>query len=719
MGPRRPYREDFGLESLPEQQDGSPRHVRRRVGLWYRRVARAFRGQRLRPIWIVAVYAYALFMLFRLGLLLLTMQLYPDAAWGHLHIRDLLWCFVLGFGFDSMAVGYMLLPMGVALAGCSAQWIRTQWFRRLITMYAAVASLYMLATEVVGAGFFLQYGARIDWRLPYYTQNMHEVWGFLFLEYYIWAWMLLILPIIYAFYRIYRAVFWKGHVTLLPGWRRVAFVAVVIGVFVLACRGGISSRPLNTSKAYYTANKVLVQLAMNNNITLYDGTRNILDDEAEEEKGRFDLPDAEHALPHARAMLWQSNDRPVPEPSNPLWRRTKTGQPLRKPNVVLIMMESMAGRHVGALGHPHSQTPNLDALCRRGLFFSHMYAVGAETSRGLVGTLCGYPDLSGRTVLDRPQAQGRFLTLPGILKRRGYQTVFLSCGMPSFDSMDLFFRADVDRFVGQNDINVPPTSSWGVADEYMYDKAVDVFDAYHAEGEAPFFGMILTISNHEPFTVPHGRVAMLPEDDEESRIINATRYADWALDQFFTKAASRDWFENTIFVLVADTGRQVEYDRARLIDAMSFRIPCLIYTPGRLRTGPLAEPRTVTTLGSQTDLAPTLLSLLGGEYEHCFLGRNILDVKKGEGFALLHQYDRLGFIRDGHLLVVPPRRQPPTLYRINHEDMTPVTEADRSSPRIQTMKRDMLSLYSSAWVLYKQGLYKTPHQAASSQADAP
>jgi phosphoglycerol transferase MdoB-like AlkP superfamily enzyme len=677
----------------------------------YLRARRFLHGPRVRPLWLLAIYAYVLFTAFRLGLLLITIAMYPGAPWAGLGGADLLRCFVVGFGFDSMAVGYALLPMGVALSVVSVKQLAGKRFQRWIGLYAAAVSVYLLALEIVGAVFFLHYGARTDWRLAYYTQSGSEVWGYLFNEYYIGAWMLLVPVLVYGFYRFYRAKFWTGETTPLPGWRRPAALAGVLGLCVLACRGGLDSRPLNCSKAYFTANNVLSQLAMNNNYTLYDGTKSVFDENGEDEKDRFDLPDRDTATPVVESMLWQPQDHRAGGAGNPLWRRTVTGKTMERPNIVLIIMESMAGKHIGAMGYPHSQTPHLDAISREGLFFSGMYAVGAQTSRGLVGTMCGHPDLSGRTVLARRHAQGRFLTLPAMLQERGYNTVFLSCGKPSFDSMDVFFSVGgVDRLIGESEMGALPASNWGVHDEYVYDKAIETFGQIHRRGKQPFFGMILTISNHEPYEAPAGRVALLAGEDKETRVINATRYADWAMGRFFREASGQPWFKDTLFVLVADTGRQLEVDRTRLIDAMGFRVPCVFYAPGRI------QPDVVPTVGSQTDIAPTLLAMLGGEYEHCFLGRNLLAVEPDDGFALLHQYDRLGFVRGDRLMVLPPRQQPPILYQLNGHAMHRLHEAQVDQDRMLRMKRDMLSLYSMAWLLYKDGLYRAPHDAAAEPA---
>ena len=176
--------------------------------------------------------------------------------------------------------------------------------------------------------------------------------------------------------------------------------------------------------------------------------------------------------------------------------------------------------------------------------------------------------------------------------------------------------------------------NWGEQDEVVLRKENEIFMTM---GRKKFFSVILTVSNHPPYDMPRERCTFLPGDDDETKRINGFRYADWALGEFFKVARESPYFERTIFVLVADHGRYC--DQRQILDLPSYRIPFLIYAPG------IVSPGKSDIVASQTDIAPTVLALLGGRFEHCFLGRNLLSVEDGQGFALLHEDYGLGFIR--------------------------------------------------------------------------
>jgi phosphoglycerol transferase MdoB-like AlkP superfamily enzyme len=660
-----------------------------------RRLGRLLWSPRLRPVCILGGLSYLIYVLFRALLLVLSLGKNPDVDAG-----EVFRCMTLGFGFDSMAVGYTLLPMVLVLSLAPSRLFQQARLRKAVVWYATLATVLILSIEVIGAFFFLRYGERINWRLPYYFLYPHEVLGHVAKEYPLWATLPLIPLLLWGMHRIYHAIFWSGTVGPLSLARRFGLMLPLLGLCVLACRGGVDSRPLGRGKAYYSDNLLLDQLAMNNSYTLYDSTKSMIL-EGRDELDRYDLPAGPAALDIARDWLFQPQDQPLARQENPLWRRTRTGRAMQTPHVVMIVMESMAGDRVGALGRERSITPRLDQISREGLHCSRMYAVGAQTSRGLVGTLCGHPDLGGMTVLARERSLGNFLSLPGIFAERGYRTMFLNGGKPSFDNMGEFFSAaGMETIIGQDDLHAPKelVSPWGVPDEYIFDKAMTLMDA---PSDRPFFSVILTISNHEPFHIPAGRVPMRPTETIEDRMVNAKRYADWALGDFLDRARRRPWFKDTVFVFVADTGMNIEYDHTQLIDAENFRIPCIFYAPGRI------SPGEIPAIASQTDIAPTLLAMLGGEYEHCFLGRNLLEVAPNDGFALLHSDDRLGLVRNDRLLVLPSHSKP-ILYTIDGHAQTPLGTHATTQPAAAPMHRLMLGLYSTAWHLYNLGIYGPP-----------
>ena len=592
---------------------------------------------------MVPLVAIGLFALFR-GVLLWMLRGHMDqiARW------DIVRCFLVGLRYDGVVVGYGMIPFVLVLTLAPDLVFSRRWFRRGITGFAAAIVTLVLFTEVVGLFFFIQFHARLNWLALNYWGHFHEIAAYIWSNYPVWMLPLTVVAGFLVAYLLFRRVIWSGTGPRGPIWPRPIVATGLIALCILGARGSLGHHRLRFGPAYFTTNKILSQIALNNFFTLGEAIKCYL----QEQHGLTDdprLPPPETASKVVRHMLYQGGDVPLGVEGNPFWRRTETGKPRSDYNVVVVIMEGMAGSPVGGLGNRPSFTPCLDALAEEGLFFERMYGVGDRTCRGLIATFCGHPDLPGRSLIKRPRTQGNFLTLPGVLSRRGYRTLFIFGGNPDFDNMKGFFGAGgIDEFIDEDQMYADdPASGWGTHDEGIFRKAHDVFTRL---GHQKFFAIIKTLSNHEPFDVPAGRVELLPPTTGKNKRLNAYRYADWCLGQFFKNARQGEYYKRTIFVLVSDQERKV--DPSLIVDVFGYRLPCVIYAPGIVPT------RRIRTVCSQTDIAPTVLGLLGGSYEHCFLGRNVLEVEPGDGFAVLRNDDRLAYVWSDRVLLLSPGREP-------------------------------------------------------------
>jgi phosphoglycerol transferase MdoB-like AlkP superfamily enzyme len=652
--------------------------------------------QRIRPLLILAGLGWVMFAVFRAVLLIARHRFLAGAS------ADLLDCFLVGMRFDAVPIGYAELPLALVLSLAPGEAFARKTFRRGVVAYAATLVTLALVTEVIGACFFLHFGYRLNWLAIAHWGHFRESAVYIWNAYPVWLLAILIVIVFLAFRGIFARAFWRGgsphQVRLIP---RAALAVITAGICIVACRGGLDHRPLEQNSAYFAVNKIVNQLTMNNFFTLFHAARSNINP-ADDEKDLYYFPPPARAAEVASGLLIQPGQTPLGDAANPLWRRSDTAMPRHDYNVVVILMEGMAGQPVGILGYGPSYTPNLDALCKDGIFFDRMYAVGCRTSRGVVGVLCGHPDIGGLSVLKRDLAQGNFLTLPSLFRGRGYETFFLYGGDPGFDNMQGFFaQAGMDHFYTQNDMGSPQeVGNWGVPDELIFAKAHEVFQN---AGNHRFFGFILTVSNHPPFEIPPGRIEALPGDSEQTKSLNAYRYADWALGRFFDQARQAAYFKNTVFVLVSDHGR--DFDQGRLVDVPGYRIPCLIYAPGIL------APRRVSTVASQVDIAPTILALLGGTYEHCFLGRDVLAVEEGQGFAVLHDEDRFAMVRGDFALVVSPKNEE-AIFRVGPDSMKAEAITPANKPDAGMMKLQLLSYYQMARHLYLTCAYRPPDSSA-------
>ena len=651
-------------------------------------------SRRLRPLLILSLYSFLIFPVFRVALFLVSREAVQNTTVWEIGV-----CFGYGFQFDAVVVGYVMLPIVLALGLAPARALCNKIFRRTVTIYATAVMALLLVLEIVNAMFIVDFRRRLNWASLNYSRHPYETVTVIWNTYNFWL-ILLIPAVIGAVCLVYRLLShhcWRGRLTLNSSRQRLSLTAVMAALCIIACRPTFGRFPLRPGSEAHSANNFVNEASTNTLFSLWHAGKSIIKDGQDENKF-YDLPPVDEAGEVVRGLLFQDGDQAAPTPTRPLRRRVVTGRKMRNLNVVVIIMEGQANEPVGALGHDWSHTPELDEICREGMFFEQLYATGARTSRGLTGVLVGHPDLGGISLLERDEAMGNFQTLPGVFASRGYRTIFMAGGDPDFDNMRNFFTAaGMETVLGQEDIGPSYPGSWGSPDEVIFHKAHEQFVSM---GDEKFFAVVLTVSNHIPYNVPQGRTSMLPADSEENKVLNAYRYADWALGEFFREARGADYFKNTLFVLVSDHGHGAYLKLSRAIDVPGYRLPCVFYAPG------IVSPRRISTVASQTDIAPTLLGMLGGTYEHSFLGRDILRVRPGGGFAMLHEDRHIAFVRAGRALVTGPvnrRTRPrtvPEMFDVTTFDMYPVPPGQLDSNEAATMRRDMLSLYTVALQQY-------------------
>ncbi len=187
------------------------------------------------------------------------------------------------------------------------------------------------------------------------------------------------------------------------------------------------------------------------------------------------------------------------------------------------------------------------------------------------------------------------------MREQGYSTSFLYGGYGYFDNMNYFFGHNGFEVRDREQIPQPVRfeNIWGVADEDLFDSALHYFDEQAKTGK-PFFSIIMTTSNHKPFTFRDGVPGVKPKGGGRE---SGVRYADFAQGYFIREAQKHAWFDNTLFIIVADHGARV-YGRED-IPLKSYEIPMVFYSPKHLR------PARVDSLTTQIDIAPTVLGLLG------------------------------------------------------------------------------------------------------------
>jgi phosphoglycerol transferase MdoB-like AlkP superfamily enzyme len=309
---------------------------------------------------------------------------------------------------------------------------------------------------------------------------------------------------------------------------------------------------------------------------------------------------------------------------------------------VVISSESFGAKFSRLYGSKHDLTPNFDAYAQRGVWFAHTYASGTRTVRGLEALTASFPPIPTVSIVRRP-GNGGIATWGRVMRDLGYDTSFLYGGYGYFDNMNAFYAGNGYEVLDRSAIDhVRFENIWGVADEDLFDLALQHFSDLHARGQ-PFFSIVMTTSNHKPFTFRPGLEGLgIPESGGGRKA--GVKYADYALGYFLREAEKQPWFDDTIFVVVADHGARV-YGKAD-IPLSSYEIPMMIYAPKHL------QPRRVDSLMTQIDIAPTVLGLLGLPYEAPFFGQDVLHAPESSRIALFSHDHDVAIYRNGRLAVM-------------------------------------------------------------------
>lgn len=422
----------------------------------------------------------------------------------------------------------------------------------------------------------------------------------------------------------------------LPWWQDALFSLVSAVVVFLAIRGTLKHRPINPSTVAYCGDSMLNTLPLN---SLYSVAYAIygMKNERSATKVYGQLPDEEmNTIVRACAGIASG------PPEIPTLHRQQPSRVRSQPlNVVIIVEESLGAQYVGNLGGA-SLTPCIDHLAQQAWNFTRAYATGTRSVRGLEALSAGFPPTISDAVLRLSGAQSKFFTLAQLLKGHGYTSRFIYGGEAHFDNMKNFFLGNgFDRVYDlPSFINPAFVGTWGASDEDMFNQLHGLLSQPSGQ---PHFTLAFSVSNHSPWEYPEGRIT--PDGDPRT-VLNTVRYADWAIGQFFDRARQCDYWENTLFLLVADHDARVS--GATRIPLRHFHIPALIL-------GADTPARRDSRIISQIDLPVTLLSLMGLHGEHPMIGHDLTQ-ESGGGRAMMQYKDNYGYLKNDQFVVLEPHR---------------------------------------------------------------
>jgi phosphoglycerol transferase MdoB-like AlkP superfamily enzyme len=501
---------------------------------------------------------------------------------------------VHGIRLDLSATGYlMLFPLFIILASI---WLRGYWGLITIRVYTIIFLVTFSLLAASDLALYKEWGFRLDITPILYLAKPKEAFASVsFL--YVFIHLAIAGIIVGAFIFLFRLFGKKAFYIDLIGKRIKGTIMIlfIIGLLILPIRGGIGKSAINTGSSYFSNVNFLNHAALNLpwNVGYSLLNNNVLSNPysfMKEEKAQSLLDSfigSDSAYMHILSA--------------------------RRPNIILIIMESFTANVTGCLNGPVQVTPELDRIAHGGILFSQFYASGDRTDKGLLAVLSGFPSQPTTSLIKYINKTEKLPALPKTLKNYGYKSTFYYGGDAEFANYKSYLvNAGFEEIIEMKDF---PASqricNWGVPDEYLFEKALS---GIKKESNA-YFITFMTLSSHVPYDVP--MKPHLPGNAEETKFFNSVYYADQCIGSFIDSLEKENLLKNTLVIFVADHGSRFPGNVGQN-NILKYHIPMIWYGGAINRHDTI-----INTISSQTDIATTLLGQLNIPSDQYLYGKNI------------------------------------------------------------------------------------------------
>lgn len=631
---------------------------------------KAFQGQYF-PVKLVVFASIAISTLTRIALLIKSGSGFD---WS---FTNVLGVFGIGLFYDLAMLSYFIIPLVVYCWLLPSKWYNNTKHRFVLYGYFSIMLFLGIFNAVSEWFFWDEFSTRYNFIAVDYLVYTTEVVGNIWQSYPVGKLLIGILL-------ISAGVIWKLKPSIKQSMQgnlrffKRSQIAIPLLVLPLLTYSFISNKGKK-----FSSNEYANELAGNG---LFDFGSAFWNNELDYTSFYQTLPQNE-VVSLLRQSLQEKNSRFIDNKVG-IEREINYQEPEKKLNVVLISVESLSASFLAHFGNTQGITPHLDSLADQGILFTQLYASGTRTVRGLESLSLAIPPTPGQSIVKRPDNEGLF-SLGSVFQSKGYRTQFIYGGYSYFDNMGYFFANNGYQAIDRDAIkpeDIHYENIWGVADEDLFTLSLKELDKNYQD-KKPFFSHIMTVSNHRPYTYPEGRIDIPSHTGREG----AVKYTDYAIGKFMKEAKEKPWFDETIFIIVADhcasSAGKVE------LPVDKYHIPMIVYAPKQVKA------QRFDRLTAQIDIAPTILGLLNFDYRSKFFGYDIFRLEQGRERVFISTYQSLGFIKNNQLHILQPNRKL-SAFAPNFK-----TGEAKAIPVNTELSKEAISYYQQAAYLYQNQLY--------------
>lgn len=548
----------------------------------------------------------------------------------------------MAFRYDIAIASFVCLaPLLLDFAGKK---IFEQLAKFLYVLYAG-STLTIELIDLVYYGFNRK---RLTTDIFAVTSALKSVWTTVIFDY--WLYFIATIALFWFLFIFEKKIQLLSSAPKKESWtKKVALALLCLASTLVMARGGWQNRPIGPLTAIEYIEPQLVPLAMNSTFSFATSVV------------RRTVQVPKYFSPEDIVKIF-----------NP--KKTMISNEAPPRNIVILLMESFGREHSSFLNTYYSpekefrgpktkadleaamktqplepgRYPYLDSLMQKSTVFVNAYANGRRSNQGLVSVFAGLPDLIEEPFMHSAYAGNRFLGIPKLLSSKSYETSFFNGSSKGLLAWNEFIGgAGYKNYFSRDNYNNDKDydGGWGIFDHNMF-----LYAANHPIHEkTPFFSVSFSLSSHHPFTIPPEYKKQFSKTS--SPYLNSLEYADYSIEAYFNEAKTKPWFQNTIFIIMADHTYGAGFSDTDRSGVKSFyknrlglfSIPMIIYDPQNENFDVRDYPVT------HTDILPTVLKMAHYSGDYYSYGNDLLD---SPTHYVVHFVDGLFHILDDDYLLL-------------------------------------------------------------------
>lgn len=514
------------------------------------------------------------------------------------NFNDIIFSFYKGLRINNATSFYLLsLPILISIVNLFVS--KPELFNKIIKIQTYIFIVICCFIGALDAGIFKVWGTKVNAKALSYMAYPDEVLPAMFAVENLGLLALLVILVL-CFIWIFKKIYSPLN-KIDTNWKvKILLPILLMATTVISARGGLQKVPLNRNQVFFSEHSVLNYASLNSFWNFADLFFNPIPPQ-ENPYTFFDSSKANGLLTEMHQSKADTFEKVFTS---------------SKPNIVIIMLESWGADVISCLNGEPNVAPKFCELAKEGVLFDKCFATGDRTEQGMLAILSGYPAQPVSSII---KEFGKFDKLPNLYKvmnEQNYHTSYYSGGRLQFDNIEAYLRAaGVKKMVGEDDFKINKRTNWGAYDEETFALHMDELK----KAPQPFFSVLSTMTTHEWFEANIPQIFNSDADKVNDGYRNTMHYADSCLFAYINSLKKEPFYNNTIFILVAD--HACKFPKSRDIHEVErHRIPMLM-VGGALK--PEYKGKTISRVASHTDIAATILAQLAIPNQHFARSKNL------------------------------------------------------------------------------------------------